>query len=326
MEGGGVKGIAYLGAMEVLEQKGILGQIKRVGGTSAGAINALLLGLGYSNNETKEILWQLDFRKFKDESFGFITDSIRLFREYGWFKGDYFRNLIAELVKTKTGNPNATFAEIKSAGKFRDIYFIGSNLSTRLEAIFSYEHTPDIAVADAVRISVSIPLFFAAKKYNGHLFVDGGLLDNYPIKLFDRKKYAENPSSYRETDYYTAQNTILKSERETNWFIYNKETLGFRLDSAREISVFAGSEPQKHDIKNFFSYTWALISTLLENQESYHLHSDDWQRTIYIDTIGVRTTQFDISDELKAGLIESGRISTLKYFEWYDNDLTAANR
>lgn len=47
-EGGGVKGIAYVGAMEVLEEKGILKNITRVGGTSAGAINALLAGLNYT--------------------------------------------------------------------------------------------------------------------------------------------------------------------------------------------------------------------------------------------------------------------------------------
>jgi len=50
-EGGGVKGIAYVGAMEVLEEKGILGDVRRVGGTSAGAINAVLLAAGYSNDE-----------------------------------------------------------------------------------------------------------------------------------------------------------------------------------------------------------------------------------------------------------------------------------
>ena len=52
-EGGGVKGIAYVGAMEILEKRGILQNIERVGGTSAGAINAVLLALNYSNIESK---------------------------------------------------------------------------------------------------------------------------------------------------------------------------------------------------------------------------------------------------------------------------------
>ena len=44
-EGGGVKGVVYVGALAILEEKGILPQITRVGGTSAGAINAMLLGV-----------------------------------------------------------------------------------------------------------------------------------------------------------------------------------------------------------------------------------------------------------------------------------------
>ncbi len=47
-EGGGVKGVAYLGALGVLEEKGILPQIERIGGTSAGAIIGLLIGLNFS--------------------------------------------------------------------------------------------------------------------------------------------------------------------------------------------------------------------------------------------------------------------------------------
>lgn len=63
-EGGGVKGIAYVGAMDVLEKAGILKEIVRVGGTSAGAINAVLFASGYSNAEQRRIMGDLDFNKF----------------------------------------------------------------------------------------------------------------------------------------------------------------------------------------------------------------------------------------------------------------------
>lgn len=49
-EGGGVKGIAYVGALGVLEERKITLNIERIGGTSAGAINAILLGLGFTPN------------------------------------------------------------------------------------------------------------------------------------------------------------------------------------------------------------------------------------------------------------------------------------
>ena len=86
-EGGGVKGIAYVGATEVLEKKGILPSIARVGGTSAGAINALLVGLNYSPTETKQILSQLDFQSFLDDEWGVIRDTNRLLTDYGWYTG-----------------------------------------------------------------------------------------------------------------------------------------------------------------------------------------------------------------------------------------------
>ena len=65
-EGGGVKGVAYVGALRELKKRKILGNIKRVGGTSAGAINAVLLALEYTPNQTRRILSDLNFRSFMD--------------------------------------------------------------------------------------------------------------------------------------------------------------------------------------------------------------------------------------------------------------------
>ena len=76
--GGGVKGIAYVGAMNVLETEGILKNITRVGGTSAGSINAVLFAAGFSNQETLRILSKLDFNVFKDDSWGVLRDMNRL--------------------------------------------------------------------------------------------------------------------------------------------------------------------------------------------------------------------------------------------------------
>ena len=65
-EGGGVKGIAYGGALEALDKKGVLSNITRVAGTSAGAINATLLALDYSSAEVSKIIAETDFKKFGD--------------------------------------------------------------------------------------------------------------------------------------------------------------------------------------------------------------------------------------------------------------------
>jgi NTE family protein len=322
-EGGGVKGIAYVGAMEVLQSLNILQKIRRVGGTSAGAINAVLLGLNYGVEESQETLSGLDFKKFLDDSWGVVRDTDRLIHEFGWYKGDFFRKWIGERIAAKTGNPNATFNDVdqlKPSRGFRDMYFIGTNLSTRFAEVFSFEHTPRMCVADAVRISMSIPLFFAARQSpRGDIYVDGGVLDNYPIKLFDREKYVE--AHALEPEYYRQHNEDLRGQGRTiSRYVYNQETLGFRLDSAKEIAVFRDqAEPEHHAIEDFFEYAWGLIDTVLESQSSQHLHSDDWQRTIYIDTLGVRTTQFDLDDATKKALVDSGRDHTRAYFTWYDD-------
>lgn len=323
-EGGGVKGIAYLGAMEVLDDKQILSSIERVGGTSAGAINAVLTGLGFSLQEMQEIVWNLDFNKFLDDEWGIYRDGKRLLNEFGWYRGDYFRNWIASHIKSRTGNSEATFADIdklKASNNFRDIHLVGTNLSTGFKEIFSKEHTPRMCVADAARISMSIPLFFAAiRNVRKDVYVDGGVLANYPIKLFDREKYVSANST--EPDYYKSHNTDLAARGiRVSPYVYNKETLGFRLDSAKEIAVFRDqAEPPRKDIQDFFDYIKSLMETFLEFQQNLHLHSDDWQRTVYIDTLGVKTTEFGLSDKKKTALVNSGRENTKKYLDWYDNN------
>ena len=327
-EGGGVKGIAYVGAMQVMEEKGILQNIERVGGTSAGAINAVLVGLNYSPDECLKILNRMNFEKFLDDDFGLVRDTVRLFKEYGWYKGDYFRGWIAKLIEKKTGNPDATFKQVmeqKEGEGFRDMYFMGTNLSTHFAEIFSHERTPRTCVADAVRISMSIPLFFASRRSpRGDVYVDGGLLDNYPIKLFDRERYISkaNLSTQGETpDYYKKHNRMLKRRGlDISPYVFNKETLGFRLDTEREIAAFRDqAEPVSEEIDDFFDYCWNLMKTVVDSQTNQHLHGDDWQRTIYIDTLGVKTTDFKISNAKKKALVKSGREGAEDYFKWYDN-------
>lgn len=323
-EGGGVKGIAYIGAMKVIEDKGILKNVLRVGGTSAGAINATLVALGFSNDEQRSILQKLDFNNFMDSNRGIFRNSVRLISRFGWHKGDFFRDWIGQYIKEKLGKTDATFEDIEKAKKPR-LYVYGTNLSTHFGEVFSIEHSPAMPVVDAIRISMSIPLFFKAIRYKyDDVFVDGGVLNNYPVKLFDRVKYISQENQLKtaiERPYYEKENEqFLKNHPESSPYIYNKETLGLRLDSKQEIAVFRyGADQNRQKIGSFSDYVKSLISTIMESQGNTHLHSDDWHRTIYIDTLGVSTVQFDLSDSKKKELEDSGRAGAEKYFDWYDN-------
>ena len=115
-EGGGVKGIAYTGAMQILEQRGILTNIRRVGGTSAGAINALVYALGYNVTEQTEILNSVDFKKFMDDSFGMIRDVRRLAKHFGWHKGGYDIRTVQELLGYNVLMTTMIYAHVLNRG------------------------------------------------------------------------------------------------------------------------------------------------------------------------------------------------------------------
>jgi len=170
---------------------------------------------------------------------------------------------MGNLIREKTGSEHSTFNDLSNRN-FRDLFLVGTNLSTQFAEVFSIEHTPRMRVVDAVRISMSIPLFFAAvRNVREDVYVDGGVFDNYPIKLFDREKYvkkSELSKLARKTKYYEAENA----------------------------------------------------------QNNQHLHSDDWHRTVHINTIGVNATDFDIGDEKKEDLVKEGVKGVAKYFDWYD--------
>jgi len=320
-EGGGVKGIAYVGALRELQQRGILEKIVRVGGTSAGAINAVLMSLGYTLEETHEVLSTLDFCKFMDPSGVFWKDVARLICKFGWCAGDFFSSWIGDLIFEKAGRRNPTFRDLR-ADDYRDLYLIGTNLSTRFAEVFSAEHTPEMRVVDAVRRSMSIPIYFAAvRDKRKDVFVDGGVFDNYPIKLFDRVKYVDKAVEFskhiRETEYYEEINKKLPDP--ANRYVYNKQTLGFRLDSGREIAMFwEGKEPERHHIKDFRGYAFALAKAIMNVQTNQHLHSDDWHRTVYIDASAARTTEFTLTDAQKEELVKEGEKGIKRYFKWYD--------
>lgn len=316
-EGGGVKGIAYAGAIEVLEKQNVIGDIRRVAGTSAGAITAALVAMGADSAAIAKIVGGTKFREFMDDSFGVLRDMNRLLHEYGWYKGDAFSGWMQKQVYALGGDPNLTFADLKSLAstpnsRFKELFIVGTNLTLQMPMIYSAETTPDFLVWEAARISMSIPLFFAAVKTNpmNQIMVDGGVTWNYPLDLFDDLKFQP------------AQDAIVipTYTRYDDQHIYNRETLGFRVDTFDEIQAEKDSwnlPPAKID--DFFDYLKALVGFMNEMANKLHLHTNDWHRTVAIDAAGVGATEFDLSDDKVKTLIENGRAFTKKYFDWFND-------
>ncbi len=228
-EGGGVKGIAYAGAIAVLEEKGILPDIRRVAGTSAGAITAALLALGASSQSVQEIVGGTDFREFMDNSWGVLRDIFRLVKKYGWYKGDKFAEWMKQQIFALTGGQaDMTFGQLAGLAAdddetpYRELWMVASNLSMQSPQVFSAETTPDVPIWRAVRMSMSIPLFFASVDYEARVMVDGGVTWNYPVDLFDDFEYLApgDEAFFSAVDYPTKRS-------ETH--VYNKQTLGLRV-------------------------------------------------------------------------------------------------
>jgi len=242
-EGGGVKGIAYAGAISVLEDRDILPDIQRVAGTSAGAITAALLALGATSERIGEIVGRTDFRKFMDDSWGVVRDINRLVKEYGWYKGDRFAEWMKQHISELTeGRADMTFGQLaelagdegttsyQSGYRYKKLWMVVSDLSTRRPRVFSAETTPDVPIWQAVRMSMSIPLFFASVDCEGHVMVDGGVTWNYPVDLFDDLKYL------REGD-ETAFSAVDYPTKRSDSQVYNKQTLGLRVATSDEIKA-----------------------------------------------------------------------------------------
>jgi NTE family protein len=182
ISGAGVKIVAQVGAFSVLEEKGLIKQIKSIGGVSAGSIIACMACLGYTASELKQLCFELDFRRFED---GGVGEKLNVLRDYGINKGDTLLKFLQQKIEAKTGSKYTTFAGLY-AGGYKDLRVFAACLNDGTLKEFSYNETPQTTIADAVRWSISIPLEFEPHYTIGdkNTYVDGGMILNYPLNKY----------------------------------------------------------------------------------------------------------------------------------------------
>ena len=108
LHGGGVKGIAYAGALDVLVRRGDLNNIERVAGTSAGAITAGLLAVGYEPCAVANFTMDFDFKALEDGSF--VYNALHAVETFGWYKGNYFQCAMECAIDRQGFDKKLTFA------------------------------------------------------------------------------------------------------------------------------------------------------------------------------------------------------------------------
>ena len=305
-EGAGVRGIAYSGVIHQFEKEGIMKDIVKVGGTSAGAITALMVSIGYTSEEIFKIISSTKFQKFNDGEFLFVGGLSRMKHRFGWYKADEFTQWLAEIIEVKTGDSEITFKELHKKG-FKDLYVTGTCLNKQRLLIFSAESYPEMKVKDAVRISMSIPLYFEAgfidsagkvyKKQNAKadldVVVDGGIIGNFPIFLFDEVRQDSTNRAIR---------------------IPNYKTIGIRIDTESQIaSDSVSKELVPLPIKNMSDYMTAFYILALENLNRSNLIPGDWERTVSVSSAGIAPKIRKLSVADKEALINSGEKYTAAF-------------
>ena len=183
-EGGGVRGIAYIGAVQRLDELNVLKHVTKFGGSSAGSQVAAMLAAGYNSEELKDILLNAPLDEFKDGSCGCCRDIHRFFSQYGYYKGDFMREYFDQLMERKLGKKQATFRDLfRRTG--HHLRITGTCVTTQSLDVFDHLATPDMPISTAMHISSCIPMFFRPVIFNNKTYVDGGCLRNLPVNLFD---------------------------------------------------------------------------------------------------------------------------------------------
>ncbi len=284
-EGGGVRGIGLIGAAGVFLEKGY--RFNRVAGNSAGAIVASLIAGGYSAMELRQIMMNLDYSRFMDKDwkdklpFGMAYS---LFAEKGIYEGKYLRDFMKEKL-AKAPHPIRTFRDVKEKDGSYRIQMIATDISRAKllvlpQDIADYGINPDdLEVADAVRMSVSIPYFFEPVQLR-HVdgtdcyIVDGGIVCNFPVWIYDDDIEAGNPP------------------------------VGFCL-------VDDGETRPIHGVVSMFA---AILETMLEARDKRYI-ADEKLTTVQIPTLGIQTCDFHLSGERQEALYLAGRNAAVKYID-----------
>jgi NTE family protein len=313
LEGGGVKGIGLAGAVLALDEAGY--RFQRVAGTSAGAIAAAIIAAlnraGQPISKLNGYLSTVQYEQFKAKSgvraaLGAVGDAEQLLLHMGLYESSYLLEwlggVLGDIGVTHFGDLRLDDPQADQNWTIAQRYSLVVHVSditrgklVRLPWDYSeYGIAADgTRIVDAVRASMSIPFFFrpvriavsgAAADHgvdkSGHVtWVDGGVLDNFPVDVFDR----------------------------TDGAVSRWPTIGVKL-SARNPAI-----PVVHGTDNVAAEAIACLETVIENGDRFYVTPAAAARTIFVDNGGVKATDFGLDDAQKQMLFGNGRAAALNW-------------
>jgi NTE family protein len=299
--GGSTKAIAYCGALLELHDRKILYdstgklKIKSFAGTSAGSIIASLVAIGFMPDELCTTMKAMDFTAlFYNETY--LEELYDLVEYIGANSGSAFYEFLGKLIQAKTGNKDYTIQQLFDE-KAVTLVIVATDLNCQ-KTVYFYPNHPNelyqnLPIRLAIRMSMSIPGFFSPVIFNKNYHIDGGILNNYPIHVFDGTT-PDDEAAY-----------IGDCEPNTN-------VLGLNIITDHDMAVCKGVD--REDITGWTTFLPLLINVCLIDNLRKELTTRDLKRTIIIDTPNISPINFDITDEQKNELIEIGKKAVATHF------------
>jgi len=186
--GGAMKCLAILGCLQYFFEKGIIKPnfegIKDIYFVSGSSIYLTPLLIGFSLESTIELFKKIDYAKLSG------IDNLKIqnfFENYGFKKiTDYFF-IMEAVLKGKNINPDITLKEFSEMIGI-NLHFRVINVNKQCNEYLNKDNSPDLKYCDAICMTSCIPILFEPIKYNGCLYIDGGVNNNFPYEKFSDKK------------------------------------------------------------------------------------------------------------------------------------------
>jgi len=176
---GGINGIYFVGCLRALEEFNMISSIKNIRGTSIGALFAVLIAIGFSSRELSETILHVNTELLIDVS---LERLISFTENFGIDPGIKLNKVCSILIEQKLEHSSVTFKELYEINPIH-LTLVGSCISSGKPVYFNKDTFPDMLVTEAIRISSSIPFIFTPVTFNDNVYIDGALLDPYPVCL-----------------------------------------------------------------------------------------------------------------------------------------------
>lgn len=276
-EGGGMRGIAIVGAINCMENEGY--KFDRIAGSSAGAVIAAFIAAGYSSKEIRKMLTEINFLKFMDKDhlqrLPLLGKPLGIIKKQSMYSGDYLESFMDNLLQHKG---ISKFKDVFVNGEYK-LKIVASDITNKKSLIIpddlcNYGIDPmEFSIAKAVRMSSSIPFYFKPVQLNTPTgicyIVDGSVTCNFPLTIFD---VASNP----------------------RW-----PTIGFRF----ELEATDKNKPEKHDP---LSFLFAIAETMSPKTTPEYLSEENIARSIIIPPCRIQATDFNLTKEKGILLYKTG--------------------